>query len=92
MRDGLYAAAGEAFRLVRMVRGVRGSMRMRMDLAIRFDYGRTVPWVTKTEQLAARDCRAGHDGAADEGAKLRGEGMSTVCEFMLRKGESVSFT
>ena len=32
--------------LIRMVRGVRGKVAMRMDLAIRFDYGRTIPWVT----------------------------------------------
>ena len=32
--------------VVRMVRGVRGKVAMQMDLAIRFDYGRTIPWVT----------------------------------------------
>ena len=34
--------------VVRMVRGVRGKVAMQMDLAIRFDYGRTIPWVTST--------------------------------------------
>src|SRR6185437_11638407 len=32
--------------VVRIVRGIRGKVAMRMDLAIRFDYGRTTPWVT----------------------------------------------
>jgi GH15 family glucan-1,4-alpha-glucosidase len=32
--------------VVRVVRGVRGKVAMRMVLAIRFDYGRTIPWVT----------------------------------------------
>ena len=35
--------------VVRIVRGVSGKVKMRMDLAMRFDYGRTVPWVTHTE-------------------------------------------
>ena len=38
---------GRHSHLIRIVRGVRGKVRMRMDLVIRFDYGRTVPWVTK---------------------------------------------
>src|SRR5271156_1648899 len=34
--------------VVRIVRGIRGRVAMQMDLAIRFDYGRTIPWVTRT--------------------------------------------
>src|SRR5690349_22073822 len=34
-------------RIVRIVRGDRGVVAMRMDLVIRFDYGMTVPWVTR---------------------------------------------
>jgi GH15 family glucan-1,4-alpha-glucosidase len=77
--------------VVRIVRGVRGRVVMRMDLAIRFDYGRTIPWVTSV----------GEDWQAIAGpdrvvlrtkAPLRGEGMTTVSEFTLAKGESVTFT
>ena len=32
--------------VVRIVEGIRGTVRMRMELCLRFDYGRTVPWVT----------------------------------------------
>ena len=32
--------------VVRIVEGVRGRVPMRVDLALRFDFGRTVPWVT----------------------------------------------
>ena len=32
--------------VVRVIEGVRGSMKLRMEMALRFDYGRTVPWVT----------------------------------------------
>ena len=32
--------------IVRLVRGERGRVRMHTELVLRFDYGRTVPWVT----------------------------------------------
>src|SRR4051812_17253856 len=35
--------------LVRMVVGRRGTVRMKMELVIRFDYGSIVPWVRRTE-------------------------------------------
>jgi GH15 family glucan-1,4-alpha-glucosidase len=77
--------------VVRMVRGVRGKVAMQMDLTIRFDYGRTIPWVTsKDHELRAI---AGSDMLvlrAD--APLRGEDMTTRSEFTVRAGETVSFT
>jgi GH15 family glucan-1,4-alpha-glucosidase len=77
--------------VVRMVRGVRGKVAMEMDLAIRFDYGRTIPWVTnKDRELHAI---AGSDMVVlRTDAPLRGEGMSTRSEFTVRAGETVSFT
>ena len=58
---------------------------MRMELTLRFDYGRTVPWVTRiVGRSAPRDCRAGprraaHVGAAarrgpDDGSRFRSRG------------------
>src|SRR3954454_10010656 len=35
-------------RLVRLVVGNRGTVSMRMELALRFDYGHAVPWVEPT--------------------------------------------
>ncbi len=82
---------GKHSHVVRMVRGVRGKVAMQMDLTIRFDYGRTIPWVTSTDhELHAI---AGSDMVvlrAD--TPLRGEGMSTRSEFTVRKGQTVSFT
>ncbi|HEX4577099.1 MAG TPA: glycoside hydrolase family 15 protein [Edaphobacter sp.] len=77
--------------VVRMVRGVRGTVAMQMDLRIRFDYGRTIPWVTsKDHELRAI---AGPDMVVlRTEAPLRGEGMSTRSEFTVQAGETVSFT
>ena len=35
--------------LVRIVSGLRGKVHMCMELVLRFDYGRSVPWVTRLE-------------------------------------------
>jgi len=77
--------------IVRMVRGVRGTVKMRMELAIRFDYGRTVPWVTSSDhELRAV---AGPDMVVlRTQASLRGEAMTTVSEFTVEEGKTVSFT
>lgn len=76
--------------VVRIVQGKRGTVRMRMELAIRFDYGRTIPWV----QHAGNHMRA---IAGPElvvlrtEAPLHGEGFTTVSEFDVHEGESVCF-
>lgn len=81
--------------VVRIVRGVRGSVRMRMDLAVRFDYGRTVPWVTSGGDGKNREWRAvaGSDMLVlQTKAVLTGEDHTTSSEFMVPKGETMSFT
>ena len=77
-------------RVIRIVRGVRGRVKMRMDLAIRFDYGRTIPWVTSNKELRAV---AGSDMVVlQTKVPVRGEGMTSVAEFTVRRGQSVSFS
>jgi GH15 family glucan-1,4-alpha-glucosidase len=87
---------GDHSDVVRRVKGVRGSVAMRMDLALRFDYGRTVPWVTmQGEDLRAvagphavtlrRECVSG------QMAELRGEGLTTISEFTLHEGDETCF-
>jgi GH15 family glucan-1,4-alpha-glucosidase len=40
---------GEAADVVRIVEGVRGRVPMRMDLRLRFGYGRVLPWVRRVD-------------------------------------------
>ena len=77
--------------LVRLVKGVRGRVAMRTDLAIRFDYGRTIPWVTSTDhELRAV---AGPDMVVlRTDAEMHGERMTTVGEFTVGAGEVMAFT
>jgi len=88
---------GRDSNLVRIVRGLRGRVAMQADLALRFDYGRTVPWVTRKDQelhaVAGPDMvvvRGRHEGAGE--ITLAGEGQSTVGEFVVKEGETVWFT
>src|SRR3954465_161776 len=65
--------------VVRVVRGERGRVRMRMELIIRFAYGSAVPWVTAIE--GGIQAIAGPDRLRlVTPVKTRGEGLSTVAE------------
>ena len=81
---------GQYSDVVRVVRGVRGKVAMRMELAIRFAYGRTIPWVTsRGDEWQAV---AGPDRVVlRTKAPLRGEGMMTVSEFTVGAREVMTF-
>ena len=89
VRDFMPFRDGHA-RIIRLVEGLRGSVAMRGELALRFDYGQVVPWVTRTENgikaLAGPDAVWLHSTAP-----VRGEGLRTVSEFTISKGQTVSF-
>ncbi len=77
--------------LVRLVRGERGRVRMRTELVLRFDYGRTIPWVSR---LADRTFRAiaGPDMVTlQTPVRLRGKELTTVGEFEVEAGTTVPF-
>jgi GH15 family glucan-1,4-alpha-glucosidase len=77
--------------VIRIVRGVSGKVKMKMELAIRFDYGRTIPWVTHTE-FGLRAIAGPDMVVLRTSADLKGEGMCTVSEFTVHAGETVPFT
>jgi GH15 family glucan-1,4-alpha-glucosidase len=82
---------GKHSHLIRVVKGVRGEVAMRSELALRFCYGEAVPWVTRTE--GGIRAVAGPDSVTlDTTAPLVGEDLKTVSEFSVREGELVSFT
>ena len=76
--------------VVRIVEGVSGSVAMRMELIVRFDYGSIVPWVRRVEDLLV--ITAGPDTLElASSVKFEGENMKTVAEFSVRKGQRESF-
>jgi GH15 family glucan-1,4-alpha-glucosidase len=76
--------------LIRIVEGVRGEVRMEMELAIRFDYGSIVPWVRKMDgHLRAI---AGPDALSLwTMVPYYGKDLTTRADFVVREGERVSF-
>ncbi len=76
--------------VVRIVEGIRGQVEMRMDLAIRFDYGHLVPWVTRSaESLVAV---GGPDALLlTTPAVVKGEGLTSVSRFTVNAGARVPF-
>ena len=77
--------------VVRIVEGIRGSVDLCMELALRFDYGRTVPWVTAIED-GIRAVAGPGTAVLHASAPVKGEGLKTVAEFTVAKGQRVWFT
>ena len=76
--------------IVRVVEGLRGEVLVRMELVIRFAYGRIVPWVRSIE--GGIRAIAGPDALQLRcDVETRGEGLKTVAEFVVREGERRSF-
>jgi GH15 family glucan-1,4-alpha-glucosidase len=81
---------GEAPDLVRIVEGLRGTVEMRMELVIRFDYGSIVPWVRSLD--GALSGVAGPDAISfHTPVELRGENLRTYADFTVSEGERVPF-
>ena len=76
--------------VVRVVRGVSGRVRMTTELVIRFDYGSIVPWVRRAS--GGITAIAGPDSLrVQSDVPLRGEDLTTVADFEVAAGQSVSF-
>ncbi|CAO3454306.1 Glucoamylase (EC 3.2.1.3) [Azospirillum argentinense] len=82
---------GEASDVVRILRGRRGRVAMRMDLTLRFGYGHVVPWVTRIGPNTLRAIAGPDMIVLHTSAPIHGEDMSTVADFTVAEGESISF-
>ena len=71
---------GEASDVVRIVRGLRGKVAMRMELVLRFDYGKTIPWVTRIDD-GLRAVAGAEMVVLRTDAKLESEAMKTFSDF-----------
>ena len=81
---------GENPDIVRIVEGVRGKVEMTMELIIRFDYGKIVPWVRK--EHGGLEAIAGPDGLIlRTQIETRGKDLTTVAELTVKKGDRVPF-
>src|SRR5262245_22522138 len=80
----------EVTTIVRIVRGLEGTVQMRMDMSIRLDYGATIPWVE--DQPTGLVATAGPDSLyLRTPVETRGERYTTVADFEVRAGERIPF-
>ncbi|HET6700823.1 MAG TPA: glycoside hydrolase family 15 protein [Gemmatimonadaceae bacterium] len=77
--------------LVRIVRGKRGRVAMRSELVLRFNYGSSIPWVTRVDGGAVRAIAGPDMVIIRANVPLRGEGLSTVSEFTVGPDETACF-
>jgi len=81
---------GENPDIIRIVEGLRGKMSMHMELIIRFDYGRMIPWVRRRDD--ALEAIAGPDGLVlRTPIETYGKDLTTVAQFTLKEGERIPF-
>jgi GH15 family glucan-1,4-alpha-glucosidase len=77
-------------RVVRIVRGIEGEVRMRTELVMRFEYGHDIPWVRRTERGLVAIAGA-NALILDSPIELTGANMSHEGEFTVRAGEEIAF-
>jgi len=76
--------------IVRIIEGLRGNVRIKMELIIRFDYGHIIPWVRKKH--GGLEAIAGPDALIlRTPIETRGEDLTTVAEFSVAQGDRVPF-
>jgi GH15 family glucan-1,4-alpha-glucosidase len=77
--------------LVRLVVGERGQVAMHTELILRFGYGAVVPWVTRLEDGGIRAIAGPDMVVINSSVELRGENLTTVGDFTVSAGQTVSF-
>ena len=78
--------------IVRIVKGIRGSVNLTMALSLRFDYGRTVPWVTAMDGDGIRAIAGPAIVVLHSSVPVHGENLHTAAEFTVNKGDRAWFT
>jgi GH15 family glucan-1,4-alpha-glucosidase len=86
-----FMPARERFpRIIRMVRGERGTVRMRMDLCLRFEYGRLRPSIEASGTQIIAVAKAERLTLSSSVPLQRNDG-NVVGAFLVRAGDIVSF-
>ncbi len=76
--------------LVRIVEGVRGTVEVESDLCLRFSYGRTIPWVRRTD-LGIHAIAGPNVVDLQTPVAVEGRDFHSVSRFTVRPGDRVPF-
>jgi GH15 family glucan-1,4-alpha-glucosidase len=77
--------------IVRLVTAVRGRVPARLELVIRFDYGRQIPWVSRPEEGTLGAIAGPHLLVLRTPVAHHGEDLKTVADFMVPEGGTIPF-
>ncbi|MBK4999664.1 glycoside hydrolase family 15 protein [Pseudomonas sp. S31] len=83
---------GEVNSVVRIVEGLAGETNFEMDLVMRFDYGRTVPWVEKLEPLTLSAVAGPDRLLLCSTVAIHGRDHHSVARFRVCAGERQVFS
>ncbi len=78
--------------LLRRVEGLKGTVSMRMSLTLRFDYGLTVPWLTRSADDEWTAIAGPDRVVLRSPVELQGRNLHSVAEFTINAGESLDFS
>lgn len=78
-------------KLVRIIECLEGDAEIETELVIRFDNGKTVPWVKRTDERTLSIVGGPHLLLLTTEAPLRGQDMKTVGSFSMTKGQRITF-
>lgn len=78
--------------LARLVVGRRGKVRMRSELMLRFDYGRTIPWVTRGDNGELHAIAGPERIVLRTPIRICGEDMRSIADFEVSADETIPFT
>ena len=77
--------------IVRLVKGLSGKVSMHTDLAVRFDYGVAVPWVSRHDAQTLLIVAGPDQLCLRSPVPLKGEDMRSRADFLMREGEVKAF-
>ena len=77
--------------LIRIVRGLRGAVPFCAELVLRFDYGRSIPWINRLEDGALRAIAGPDCVVLRAPTRLEPHGFTHCGELVVHAGEEVAF-
>jgi GH15 family glucan-1,4-alpha-glucosidase len=78
--------------LVRLVRGISGSVKLHTELIIRFEYGSAVPWVRRFADGSLHAVAGPDRLVLRTPVRLHPKGRTHIGEFIASEGETTDFT
>jgi GH15 family glucan-1,4-alpha-glucosidase len=78
--------------LLRRVRGLRGTVPMQAELTVRFDYGISVPWVSRTADGRVQFVAGPDRLLLQTSVKVENKALRTKGNFEVQAGEEVDFS